>query len=164
MAPKPKRPLQIWIAQLLILVYSVLFPFPFVFWVLVQFNENAMQDWDEGNPYSAILLPSAIGVFLGFIGIARRKNWGRWVSIIALVLAMISFLVLPFIDPQIKDPPFVSVDNLIDDLLLYAFIWSPLALVILLLTLGRKVNAFFRPPDSGVAEGVLTDPPPPPVF
>lgn len=164
MAPKPNRPIRIWIAQSLLLAYSVLFPFPFVFWVLVQIDENAMQDWGVGNPYSAILLPSAIGVFLGFVGIARRKNWGRWVSIIALVLAMISFLALPLIDPESIDPPFASVENLIDDLLFVAFIWSPLALVILLLTLGRKVNEFFRPPDSGVAEGVLTDPPPPPVF
>ena len=93
------RPISVWIAQIVMIGGAVLF---FVAFLLVMFMLTSLDE-----TYVAIILIASamylglMGLFIAaFVGMARRKQWGRWLAVGLLSLMVIFGVVGQFARPS----------------------------------------------------------------
>jgi hypothetical protein len=89
MTSKPKRPLSVWITQIILGIYGTGI-FLIVLWGLYK-------GLSEGIPNPELYIVTTVGiltlvaVFIGGVwGMAIRKPWGRWLGVAGLVVLLIS--------------------------------------------------------------------------
>jgi hypothetical protein len=92
MAPKTKRPISVWIAQIILGIYACGITL-IVLWGLYK-------GLSEGIPNPELYLVTTVGVltfatlfFGGVWGMAIRKSWGRWLGVAGLTILLISGVV-----------------------------------------------------------------------
>jgi uncharacterized BrkB/YihY/UPF0761 family membrane protein len=139
---KVKRPVSVWIAQIVVIFFAALFLIPVVTLIVTL---------PSSRDVSAIGLIFALFITLGilavliisFWGMARRRQWGRWLGVGAL-----SFIVIVSILGQIMRPAMEYYEYansteagaaLITQLVIVGlFLW-----LISTLAFSSRVNAFF---------------------
>ena len=88
MAPQRKRPISVWIAQILLAIYGV-GGLLMVLWGLYR-------GFTQGIPNPELYIVTTVGllafnaVFLGgFWGMAIQKSWGRWLGVAGIAIFLI---------------------------------------------------------------------------
>lgn len=158
MQSRPKRPVSVWIAQILLGLYGAIFLFGTLF-NLSEYRElygypQAMAiDLAIFNGFMAVLFLGAL------VSIAIRLSYGRWISIATFILSTVIVLYRFFTDPEavVTTSP-IELAVVISPLMLL-FV-GPMALVTAAFLFSARVKSFF----AGVAEETFTEPPPPPTF
>lgn len=100
MDSKPKRPLSVRIAQILLSILSVIFLVVLVFvvwsWVsdYLRFRVGTRRTSDLILFLSWLIF--ALSSIAGVLGMAQRRSWGRWLSVAALIVVFIFFVFVLF--------------------------------------------------------------------
>lgn len=167
MSELPRRPISIWIAQILILLTSILLT---LIVILV-----SLREWSWGVYETSL---SSIGLFafaaavrvvvvslfvLAFLGLVRRKRYGRWLAVTA-----ISLIVIASIGGQIARPrgplEYYQYENSAErlgGLFASLVIYGLFGLLLYRLIFGESVNEFFS---SSSTETGFHGPPPPEAY
>jgi len=157
MENKPKRPISVWIAQIVMILGSLLFLLPLI---MLLFLPGAV---GIGSVFGLVFLVTVyVGISflfgLSFWGMARRRSYGRW-----LAVGMLSFFIAVTLLGTITRPsgplPYAEYENatqaiagFITQVIMFALlIWLTLTLAV-----GKRVAAFF----SGEAATDAGVPPP----
>ena len=159
MDAQPKRPFSVWIAQMFLLLYAMIFLGVAVYGLVIE------------ELYSPdVILAFATVVFIAllcltaFVGAAVRQWWGRWLSV--AMFGMLALLITAFLldePPQYQGPDYFL--EWIGDWFLYVgLIWFPCTALFLRLIISSKVKAFFAQRLTDVLESEFNVPPPPPTF
>ena len=158
MEDKVKRPVSVWIAQVLLLILAVLFLLP---------SLSSAVSIGPGPTSFGMLAVMLIGLtisalsIVSFFGMMKRKNYGRWVGVVILSLMPVMSII-----GQIRDKGSLYfeyensaqwVGGMTANVLFYGlFLW-----LILHLALSKNVRAFFSSQRQIAPSG---PPPPPPTF
>jgi hypothetical protein len=157
METKPKRPISVWIAQIVMILGSLLFLLPLVFLLFLPGAAGI------GSIFGLVFLVTIyIGISflfgLAFWGMARRRSYGRWIAV-----GMLSFFVATALLGTITRPsgplPYAEYENatqaiagFVTQVIMFVLlIWLTVALAI-----GKRAAAFF----SGEAVEDSNVPPP----
>ncbi|MBK6750899.1 MAG: hypothetical protein IPG67_13075 [Acidobacteria bacterium] len=98
METRPKRPLSVWIAQILLLIFTLVFSASIVVAVVSLFGSGAAPN--IGFLMAIVLNIGIVLAFLaGFWGMSQRKPYGRWIGV-----GMLSLMIVMSILGQIMQP------------------------------------------------------------
>lgn len=161
METKPKRPLSVWIAQILLLIFTLVFSASTVAAVVGLFSSGASL-----NIRFLMAIVLNICIVLAFVaafwGMAQRRPYGRWIGVGMLSLMFVMSIVGQTMQTEGPLKPY-EYDNatqrmagLMTQLVMGALFLSLIAY----LAFSTKAADFFTPP----AEPVEPIPPPPPSF
>jgi hypothetical protein len=152
---KPKRPLSVWIAQILLVIVAVIYCLP------LAMNYDLLSK--RNLPTSYMLTAAALFMFnllisslaiASFYGMAKRMRFGRWLGVglfcLFVIVAAVSALTSPASYSNSTQKAAGTVTQL--------YIEGLLIGLILNLVLSKKVASFFSRSSLGVADV----PPPPP--
>ena len=159
METKPKRPLSVWIAQILLLIFTLVFSVSIVAAVGL-FGSGAAPN--IGFLMAIVLNIGIVLAFVaGFWGIAQRRPYGRWISVGMLSLMFVMSIVGQIMQPAGPLKPY-EYDNATQRMagLMTQLVMGALFLFLIAhLAFATKVTDFFTPP-----EPLESIPPPPPSF
>lgn len=154
MLPKSKRPVSVWIAQIILGIYAIGIAL-LVLWGLYK-------GLTEGIPNPELYLITTVGiltfaaVFLGGVwGMAIRKPWGRWLGVAGLTILLIAAAItqasrwLSGID---RESGFVSISLFFRVLVVFG-----LAFLAYKLAAGDAAEEFFNGRSTKVPETVRED-------
>ncbi|MBP7377674.1 MAG: hypothetical protein KA956_14475 [Pyrinomonadaceae bacterium] len=161
METRPKRPLSVWIAQILLLIFTLVFSASIVVAVVSLFGSGAAPN--IGFLMAIVLNIGIVLAFLaGFWGMSQRKPYGRWIGVGMLSLMIVMSILGQIMQPDGPLKPY-EYDNSMQR-------WSAGATQVVMgvlflsliayLAFATRVTDFFTPP----AEPVESIPPPPPSF
>ena|SRR5687768_1837843 len=89
MAPKPKRPISVWIAQIILGIYGFGLT-SIVVWGLYKGITEGIQ-YPEAYLMTTVGSLTFIAVFVGGVwGMALRRPWGRWLGVAGLMILLIA--------------------------------------------------------------------------
>ena len=161
METKPKRPLSVWIAQILLILFVLIFSASLVFSLLGLLSSSAGLNF--GFLFVIVLNIGFVLAFLaGFWGMAQRRPYGRWIGVILLSLMFVMSILGQIAQPSGPLKPY-EYDNSTQRMagLMTQVVMSALFLFLIAhLAVAKKVTAFFSPS----VEPLETEPPPPPSF
>src|SRR5687768_2678606 len=84
-----KRPLALWIAQVLLVCFGLIFLAPTFFGFLLLLTGDLGLVWGVQVLQRAFIgLPSAFGCFFSVWAISKRKSWGRWLGIVSILIVL----------------------------------------------------------------------------
>jgi hypothetical protein len=142
-----KRPPTVWLTQSLLILFAVLFSSLFLF-DLVNLLRN------PGKGYSVINTVIAYSIMLGmevlllsaFLGLAKRKMYGRWLGLLSLTLVWILIIFVQLRRPagQYKYYEYNNSAQLAGAAIFQACLHGLFLVLILRLSFARKVGEFFR--------------------
>lgn len=154
---KPKRPVSVWIAQILLLLVAILYSLPLVM------NYDFL--WNRNLPPSYVLTAAALFIFnllissvalASFYGMAKRMRFGRWLGVGMLSLVVIIVAVSALTDPT----RYANSSQKAGATLVQLYVEGLFIGLVLHLVLSKKVASFFSPAASGVVESPLPPRPP----
>lgn len=162
MNTKLKRPPTVWLAQTLLMIFGLFFIFSLLLNLTIALRR------EEGIPVIAVVMLCAVNLgvvtlFLtSFWGLARRKNYGRWLGVASLTLIWSLMLLGQVFRPSGPLPyyEYTNTAQLVGAAVATVCINGLFLLLIFRLAFARSVKDFFRPP----SEATLNIPPEPPSF
>ena len=161
MKNKIKRPISVWIAQTILVIFALLFILTLLFALMATIFSpkfsvvGAIITW-----FINILL---VTLFLSSVwGMGQRKRYGRWLGVGMLSIILVFFTFSQMVQPA-GPVEYYEYDNaaqrlggLIAQVVFFGlFLW-----LILHLSFSKKVKAFFATTSTTLS----SDPPPPPNF
>lgn len=147
---KPKRPPSVWIAQILLsLIACVFLAFPLL---LVVMNV----------PLSFLFFLSVFFIIFvvlpifSVVGMAKRKNWGRWIGVGVLSILFILVVLGQLIQPEgpLDYYEYENTTQRISGIVTSVIIFGLFLLLILRLAFAKKVSQFFS--SSTYADAIQT--------
>lgn len=161
MEERVRRPISVWIAQIVLLIFAVMF--------IVILVVSLAAPANAGIPIAGMLIAIAINLFLSslclasFVGMARRKRYGRWIGVTVLSLFLISVILGSLQRPAgpYSYYEYSNATQRIAGIATEIVLTGLFLLLILRLAFAKRVTAFFGPV---VPTGSATPPPPPPTF
>lgn len=158
METKPKRPLSVWIAQILLLIFSLIFSASIVAAVAGLFGSGTALNIGFLMAI-ALNIGIVLAIIAGFWGMAQRRPYGRWIGVGMLSLIFVLSIIGQIMQPEGPMKPY-EYDNSIQR-------WSAGATQVVMgvlflsliayLAFAPKVTNFFTP-----TEPLESIPPPPP--
>jgi hypothetical protein len=142
-----KRPPSIWLTQALVIVFGLLILFAFLINFVVLLTHL-------GEEFSIVRTLLVYAVMLGVVlvvaiaswGLAKRKNYGRWLSVFLLLLFLGLLLLIKLRRPS--DPyQYYEYDNpaqLAGAVIVQVVLHGLILLLILRLSFSKSVSEFFR--------------------
>jgi hypothetical protein len=159
METEPKRPISVWIAQILSVIYGLLFTS--MAWVTIS---DALDLEGPNAEYGASLAVMnttfAILFLTAFLSMVFRWKWGRWFSTTAFLIVTGWLLYGFFTDPESPPLPSEAI-YLIALLAPLSLFLGPLIVLAFAFILNPRVRYFFS---GSLPQPQHTDPPPPPTF
>jgi hypothetical protein len=159
MENKPKRPVSVWIAQILLSLACL--------WVSALMVWAAIFMFRGGGTITIIipilfLLAFPAFFFFGVFGMARRRRWGRWLGVAGLSLLFLSALGGQVVGPDgpLHYYAYKNAAEFAGGLMGSLVMFGLLLWLILRLALSEHVTNFFSPPIATTFD----EPPPPPTF
>ena len=155
---RPKRPIAVWIAQILLIVLSLMLFVSFCLALYILISGVSV-------PAMLVTLFADLVLMTGFIaafwGMARRKPRGRWLGVVMLSVMVLLALMGNLTTSQgpIAKYDYSNSTELIAGLVTQIVINGLLIWLILHLSLARSVKDFFSTSDH-----TASGPPPPPTF
>ncbi len=152
MANKVKRPISVWIAQILFVLYALL--------VVLAFFLAIMTTQPSNRSFPGVLFTAIANVIFvalsttAFWGMAARKPYGRWLGV-----GLLSFMVIFANLSKVLFPS--DSDQSMTGIVIQVLFSVLLGIVILHISLSDKMEAFFI---GKVDSSRLDHPPPPPSF
>lgn len=171
MKNKIKRPISVWLAQILLLISVVLLltqPFVGAFSAYSTARYYAIPDNYAAFLVLRVLLygfvinaPVAIVFLWAFWGASKHKRYGRWMTVILLLLVSIACAISVFVDPYSPTDYYDSTNGLLSAGVLITKIGAIMFLlfVVFRIAFAERVTAFFNE-----TSDPLNEPPPPPSF
>lgn len=161
MTQKPKRPPSVWISQILLVIFGLLF----IALTLISISVVAVANvpalyfvWVLFN------LGLGIGFFVAFWGLMKRRRYGRWMAV-----GFLSLMFVGSVAGQIARPsgplPYAEYENdtqRISGTITQVVISGLYLFLIFRLSFGKPASNFFSPLEE--PEAMLQPPPPPPTF
>lgn len=161
MVNKVKRPISVWIAQILLIIFVLIFTSSLVFGVLGLLSSPG--SFNFGFLIAIVFNFGFVLVFLAaFWGMAQRRSYGRWTGVIVLSLMFVLTVVSQIAQPSGPIKPY-EYSNSTEKMagFMTQMVMSALFLFLIVqLAFATKVRAFFTPP----VEPLQFIPPPPPSF
>jgi hypothetical protein len=162
MNTKLKRPPSVWLAQALLMIFAVVFIFSLLLNIAFGLRRAG------GIPIIAVLMLCAVNLGLvmlfltSFWGLARRKNYGRWLGVGSLSLIWILMLLGQVFRPQGPFPyyEYTNTTQVVAAAVATVCFNGLFLLLIFRLAFAKSVTDFFRP----TSEATLNIPPEPPSF
>jgi hypothetical protein len=164
--PKPKRPIAVWIAVVL-LVLNAIYVFAEVVYqinVLSYYAIPMSVVLERLGLKFAVTLISAFASLIAVVLIMKRSDRGRWLAILSLLAQLLHYLFDQFAGPRSEWRSIGTGAEFVVHSINLAFGIFPTALTIALLTIGERTNAYFRKAPRAENEPLSAEPPPPPVF
>jgi len=167
MENKMKRPVSVWIAQILVLVAGL----PFAILLLLSILGDVMFLAATGLTLFSVVASFLLFVakiafislfFFAFLGLAKRKNYGRWLSVITISLLIVMSVIGQFIQTSgpLEYYEYENSAQRFGGIIARIMIYGLFGLLIFRLGFGANTKEFFqRSPHADIAE-----PPPPPLF
>lgn len=162
MAPKPKRPVAVWIAVILLLIYAV-YAFAAIGYVASLLHAFPLPLFDVLQSIVWRFLPVLLAMIASLIAvplILQRRNSGRWIAIAAMCVMMGHHLYVQFSQARMTE----TLSEWALEAVAITLGTLPNVLIIALLTIGKRTNAYFRKSATPARETVIDDAPPPPIF
>ena len=154
MIPKSKRPLSVWIAQIVLGIYSV----GIALLVLWGFYKGLT----EGIPNLELYLVTTVGIltfvaifFGGVWGMAIRKPWGRWLGVAGLTILLVGAAIKQtsrWVSETAGASSFVSISFFFS-----VFVVIGLAFLAYFVAAGDAAEEFFNGRSAEVPEPVRED-------
>ena len=168
MSDLPRRPISIWIAQIVILLFGL--PLTLLV-ILVSLREWA---WLISNdvPMSSFALAFGVSILrlgvvclfaFAFVGLVRRKRYGRWLAV-TVISIMILFSIIGLIFRPSGPLPYQEYENStqrMGGMFATVTIYGLLGLLLYHLVSSDSVSDFFSPPELEVQS---VEPPPPSTY
>ena len=161
METKPKRPLSVWIAQFLLIVFTLIFTASLVTGVMGLIGSGSA-------PNLGFLLVVALNIGIviallaGFWGMVQRRSYGRWTGVIMLALMFVLSVLAQILQPEgpLQRYEYKNSTERWSGGFAQVMFGGLFLFLILHLAFAKKVTDFFTPP----AEPPKSIPPPPPSF
>jgi hypothetical protein len=162
MERKIKRPLSVWIAQIILLLFSLMF-------LLTIFLPVATGLLAGRIEFLYALLPLAFSLtfitvsLVGFTGMVNRKRYGRWIGVGVLALFLAASIFGQVYRPQgpMEYYEYKNTAEVIGALIAQIVLGGLFLFLILHLAFAKKTTAFFS---TGKIPADLPGPPLPPTF
>lgn len=161
MHTNPKRPPSVWISQLLLMLYALIM-------LAVVWSAAFSLFYRQAGPgpiFGFLLILGAMSLFVAaFVGLAKRKGWGRWMAFALLSLMCVLGLINQFV--QVPGPIEYAEPRTSGEMSGYiagsVVMFSLFAFLIYRLGFGRAASEFFDP--TPIEDQSAFAPPPPPTF
>jgi hypothetical protein len=152
MIAKPKRPISVWISQIILGIYAC-FITMIVLWGLYK-------GLTDGIPNPQLYLVTNVGILTfvavylgGFWGMAIRRRWGRWLGVAGLTILLISAAIAQTSRwVSNRESSFVSISFLFS-----VFVVIGLAILTYMLAAGDAADDFFNGKSTKVRDPVDED-------
>jgi hypothetical protein len=162
METKHKRPVSVWIAQIILFVCGLLSLLSLSVTVLWLFGNRG------GAGFLIFLFPMVFSLALaalylgGFYGMATRRAWGRWTGIAALSLVVIGSLYSQVyrVTGPMQYYEYKNGAERFGGFIGGAIVFGLFLWLVLHLAFSKRVTEFFSP----FASPEIEEPPPPPTF
>jgi apolipoprotein N-acyltransferase len=148
MNTKIKRPPAVWLTQSLLIIFAMLWLFVFVFQLVRMLRNGLSEGVSIVRPLIGfpIILGFACLLLLAFWGMAKRKTYGRWLSVLSLILlwGLILYIrIYPSTGPWKRyefNSPAERAGGVVGQILISAVF----LILILRLAFAKRVDEFFR--------------------
>jgi len=157
METRIKRPTSVWVAQIVIFVFALVFSAPIVVALGALFGPNRQ----AGPMFSIVLVLIANVIFLAlfiaaFWGMATRKPFGRWLGVGMLGLTFLLSIAGQVFRPEgpLEYAAYENETQRMSGILAQVLMSALFMLLLYYLAFGKKVAAFF-----GSVEATSTPPP-----
>lgn len=146
-----KRPPSVWLTQILLVVFAVLW-----LGILILNLVRLLGRFSDIDSIfrvaivSTVILVFVLFLLIAFWGLARRKRFGKWLGLVALILIWIVIVysqVFPSGGPY-KRYEYDNTAQLAGAFVTLSFVHIGLLVLILRLGLSKKVNQFFEKSES----------------
>lgn len=145
---KAKRPISIWITQILLIIFILLFLFASLINLVSLFNNaNAVSSNIFGVIVYLLITISLILLFLiSFWGLAKRKIYGRWLGVTSLALVGIFVIIGQLFRPKgpIEYYEYENNTQLISAYITQGVMLTLFLTLILYVAFSKRVTAFFQ--------------------
>lgn len=161
METKQKRPVSIWIAQILLAIVVLFMLFSAGLTVLILVGSGSMAALGLLIPIAFSLGLGAL-FFFGFWGMAKRKSYGRWLGVAGLSLCLLFSLIAQLfpVDGPMQRYEYKNGAERFGGFIGGAIMFGLFLWLILHIALSKRVTEFFSP----FASSEIEEPPPPPTF
>lgn len=160
MTVKMKRPTSIWVAQILLFVFGLIFIAPLIVAIKAVFTSGAVAS--VAGLLLVIVMNLAITALFAaaFWGMFRRKVYGRWLGFAMLSLAFILSVIGQVFRPQgpLEGVDYTSPGQATGAVAAQLLMAGLFLLLLYQIAFGKRVIAFFAPVEEPF------DVPPPPSF
>lgn len=158
MTAKMKRPTSIWVAQILLFVFGLIFVAPLFVAVTAAFTSGAVASVAGLALVIAMNLAITVLFAIAFWGMFRRKVYGRWLGFAMLLLTFILSVIGQIFRPQgpLENVEYNSPGQATGAVAAQLLMAGLFLLLLYQLAFGKRVIAFFAP-----AEEPLDVKPPP---
>ena len=143
---KVSRPVTVWVAQALLLIFAAIWLFALTINLIVTVRDGSSASPIRMLVGASILCSIVVVLLIAFWGLAKRRMYGKWVSVVAL-----SFLWLVFVYLQVYPPAgpvhrfeYNSSAEVAGAVITALLISVLFLLVIFRLAFSKKVDGFFR--------------------
>lgn len=142
---QPKRPISVWIAQILMMLYSALFMLPiflFISMLIADFNLQFL----IGFLLVSVVYLLLIGTMqLAFWGMVRRRSYGRWIAVGAICMNLGFSLLAQFARPEgpFEYYEYENVTQAAAGLTAQLVLIGAFLTLVFVLSFSGKVNRFF---------------------
>lgn len=162
-----RRPISIWIAQILLLLAGIPFSIVLFFSLIGDaafLAANQLTFFSVVGTFVFLIVKIAFVLlfFFAFWGLAKRKNYGRWLAVVA-ILMIVALSVLGKIigtSGPIETYEYTNNAQQIGGIIGAVTIYGLFGLLLYKLALGANVKEFFQP----AVSIEIAEPPPPPHF
>jgi hypothetical protein len=163
MPEKVRRPISIWIAQVILLIFGCACGISFLYGLLEMTLRKDLPPsvFDQLIWLSCIRFGLAMLFLAGFWGMVKRKKYGRWLGVAGFLACITIVGIGAYSTFDRNDYPGVE-DKLVWTTAIGVFL-APLLLFVLILVLSRRVSGFFSPAAAPESR-LIPEPPPPPSF
>jgi hypothetical protein len=154
MNTKPKRPVTVWLAQGLLLIFLLVWLISLIL-DLVGLAKNG-SDASVLRLVLGVLIIAGYGLMLviAFWGLAKRRMYGKWLSVASLSFIWLLVLYIQIRPPQARYQRFEYENSaeVVGAVITAMVISSVFLIVILRLAFAKNVDRFFRHDESIVQE------------
>lgn len=132
----PKRPPSVWLSQIALLIVSI--PFDFLLFSVIWRAWSHPEQVSHDRYVLFWILIFLVPIVAGFVGLAMRRQWGRWISSI-FFLAVSALCLMALLVTVVSSPLFIfSAFSLYGLVLIGGFGFLAFQLI-----LGTKAAEFF---------------------
>jgi hypothetical protein len=160
MTAKMKRPTSIWVAQILLFVFGLIFLAPLFVAVTAVFTPGAVASAAGLALVIAMNLAITVLFAVAFWGMFRRKVYGRWLGFAMLSLTFVLSVIGQVFRPQgpLENVEYTSPGQSAGAVAAQLLMAGLFLLLLYQIAFGKRVIAFFAPAEEPI------DVPPPPTF
>ena len=158
---KPKRPVSVWIAQIILFIATLLMLLSTALTAFILASSRTTAALGLLIPIVFTLGLAAL-FFFGFWGMVKRRSYGRWLGVAGLSLCLLFSVISQMfpVDGPLQRYEYKNDAERFGGLIGGAIMFGLFLWLILHLAFSKRVTEFFSP----AASPEIGEPPPPPTF